>query len=181
MTATSNRAEFEMVKIYANYSQKFMLPHFANQATYNLTFDSQYSKDRLYSIDQFSSGGFYSVRGFRGGNISGDSGFNLRNEVSFNLGQMVLPQLLEAQKSSNLNYLNNFSMMPFYDFGRVENRATNRSGRLSSTGFKMSFVKDKICSSLTFSHALSRSLSMNRNARFDNTIYFDVTTEMEFL
>ncbi len=181
VSANSNRPEFEMVKIYANYSQKFMLPYFENQAMYNLTFDSQYSKDHLYSIDQFSSGGFYSVRGFRSGNISGDSGFNLRNEVSFNLGQMILPQLSQEKKSSSLNYLNNFSIMPFYDFGRVENRDTNRSGRLSSTGFKLSFAKDKICSSLTFSHALSRSLAMNKNARFDNTIYFDVTTEMEFL
>jgi hemolysin activation/secretion protein len=173
-------AEVEIFKFYANYAKKFVIPNLEIPASYNFTFDSQLAKDHLYSIDQFSSGGFYSVRGFRQGSISGDSGFNIRNEVTLNLGQLILPHINAEKKSPNLSQLNNFSLTPFYDYGHVQNRGFSNGGRLSSSGFKIAFSKNDINASMTFAHVISRSRMLTQNHREENTIYFDLGTQLSF-
>jgi hemolysin activation/secretion protein len=52
--------------------------------------DSQISKDTLFGSEQFSVGGYYSVRGFRENYISGDHGYYFRNKANFNLGQFLV-------------------------------------------------------------------------------------------
>lgn len=50
---------------------------------YKLNFHGQYSDDQLFSVNQISIGGAYSVRGYQDGGLSGNSGFYMRNELSY--------------------------------------------------------------------------------------------------
>lgn len=179
VSRTSSHAEFDIFKFYANYTKKFTIPYFKSPASYNFSLDSQLAKNHLYSIDQFSSGGFYSVRGFRSGSISGDSGFNIRNEISTNLGQLILPQI-GLEKKESLAYLNYFSVTPFYDYGHVQRRGIAREGRLSSGGFKIGFSKNNINASLTFARVISYSRMPTQNYGAGSTVYFDIGTELNF-
>ncbi len=173
-------ADLNIFRFYANYAKKFVILKSKTPASYNFSFDSQMSKNHLYIIDQFSSGGFYSVRGFRQGSISGDSGFNIRNEFTINLGQLILPQISEEKKSANLARLNYFSATPFYDYGHVQNRGIANGGRLSSAGLKIGFSKQNIKASMTFAHTISRSRMLTRGYGEGDTVYFDLGTELSF-
>lgn len=51
--------------------------------TYNFSAYAQYSNALLYSVEQISIGGAYSVRGFQKQNISGNSGWYARNDLVF--------------------------------------------------------------------------------------------------
>ncbi len=181
VSRTTTHAEFTILKFYANYSQKFSLPYFEDPASYSFSFDSQKSQNHLYSIDQFSSGGFYSVRGFRQGSILGDSGFNIRNEFTTNLGQLILPRISSCSDAQYLAELNHFSLTPFYDYGYVETRGFHSSGRLSSGGFKISFEKKSLKASMTFAHTITSSRMMNQDQGDSNTFYFDIGTDFNFL
>lgn len=178
VSKSSVHAEVEIFKFYANYNKKFTLPYLKSDASYNFVLDSQLSKNHLYSIDQISSGGFYSVRGFRQGSISGDSGYNMRNEITANLGKLILPQI--GEKKDYFSYLNNFSLTPFYDYGHVQTRGIAREGRLSSAGFKIGFNKKTINASLTFAQSLSRSRMFTQNYDNGSVVYFDVSSELFF-
>lgn len=50
---------------------------------YRLNFHGQYSDDQLFNVNQISIGGAYSVRGYQDDGLSGNSGFYLRNELSY--------------------------------------------------------------------------------------------------
>lgn len=50
---------------------------------YKLNFHGQYSDDQLFSVNQLSIGGAYSVRGYQSDGLSGNSGYYLRNEFSY--------------------------------------------------------------------------------------------------
>lgn len=50
---------------------------------YKLNFHGQYSDDQLFSVNQLSIGGAYSVRGYQSEGLSGNSGYYLRNELSY--------------------------------------------------------------------------------------------------
>lgn len=50
---------------------------------YKLNFHGQYSDDQLFSVNQLSIGGAYSVRGYQSDGLSGNSGYYLRNELSY--------------------------------------------------------------------------------------------------
>ena len=57
---------------------------FEGNARYSLTSRGQFTEGMLYAVDQFSIGGRYSVKGFRGENsLSAENGFVVRNELSF--------------------------------------------------------------------------------------------------
>jgi hemolysin activation/secretion protein len=50
---------------------------------YTLSTHHQHSKDRLFSTNQISIGGPYSVRGYSEEGLSGNSGYYIRNELSY--------------------------------------------------------------------------------------------------
>jgi hemolysin activation/secretion protein len=153
---SSPHTEFEIGKLYANFTHKTILPYSHISANYNITFDSQVSNKKLYSSDRFSIGGLYSVRGFKSGIISGDSGYNLRNEITFNL-----------KKS--------FSVAPFYDYGFIRSKADLSKGRLSGTGVKASFSKKKFTANLVYAIALSKSQLLKESE--NSALYFDASFE----
>jgi hemolysin activation/secretion protein len=52
---------------------------------YSLSAYSQFTNDSLFGSDKISIGGVYSVRGFNKEGLSGNSGYYVRNELSYNL------------------------------------------------------------------------------------------------
>jgi len=165
--STAAHAEFNIFKLYANYSRNF--EYFSKKFSYNASFDLQQSSKKLYGIDQFSVGGIYSVRGFKNGSISGDSGYNIRNEISVSLNQLFQSEKLP---------LHRFSLTPFYDYGYVRSKGGNFSGRLSGAGAKISFYHQNFDASLTFSKPLQRSHLLNRKDLRDNdAIFFNIHSQ----
>lgn len=174
LSKKSAHAEFDVFKFYGNYSKKSKV--YEVPVSYNVSFDSQIAKQRLYGIDQFSVGGIYSVRGFKDGSIFGDSGYNLRNEVSVNLGK-----LFDLEKSPQfLSNLNRFSIAPFYDYGYIKSKAGQVEGRLSGAGFKLGFKHEYLNASLTVSRAISKSRLLGRHYQEDSAIFFNVGSEVGF-
>lgn len=81
--------------------------------TYNFSAYAQYSNDRLYSVEQISIGGAYSVRGFQTQNISGNSGWYARNELVFQTSPNISPYIA-------------------YDIGHIASGEDTTGGTLSS-------------------------------------------------
>ncbi len=136
---------------------------------YTLTFDSQYSFDTLYGTDQFSVGGEYTVRGFREGNISGDIGYYIRNDLSVGLINFF-PRIAIASKPMNFgtkyhismnDFLSRTYISAFFDYGYVRNRHrilpdnyNSNSGYLSGAGVALNYYGRYLNWSLTYAKAL---------------------------
>ena len=76
----------------------------------NISFEQQYSKKILHNEELFSLGGLYTVRGFKEQALSGEIGYLMRNEFSWNI--------LGNQPNSALNQLwGNPTVFIAYDFG----------------------------------------------------------------
>ena len=72
-------AQFRKWNFNGNYVRQFNI----NEQGFDFSsqWSSQYSEDVLYGSEQMMIGSLYSVRGFTRNSISGDHGFNIRNEV----------------------------------------------------------------------------------------------------
>ena len=171
-------AEFEMYKFYSNFSKRFSLAQVPT--SYNLTFDSQIAEQELNGIDKFYVGGLYSVRGFKEGSISGDSGYNVKNEFTVNLGQLILPHFNQEKLPKYAAQLNRFSLTPFYDYGYVRQKGGITSGRISGTGIKISFAHQNFTSSLTLSQALSKSQLLGSRRHENSALFFNMSAEVGF-
>lgn len=84
--------------------------------TYQLSGYAQYSNDLLYSVEQISIGGSYSVRGFQTKNISGDSGWYARNDLLFQISPNLFPYVS-------------------YDVGHIQSGVDTAGGTLTSATF----------------------------------------------
>jgi hemolysin activation/secretion protein len=84
--------------------------------TYQFSGYAQYTNDLLYSVEQMSIGGSYSVRGFQTKNISGDSGWYARNDL-----------LLQTSEY--------FSPYVAYDVGHIQSGLDTAGGTLTSATF----------------------------------------------
>ena len=74
--------------------------------TYRLVGVGQYTPDVLYGSEKISIGDEYTVRGYKGDSISGDKGYYVKNELSYNL---------------NIPKIGNISPYIGYDFGETWN------------------------------------------------------------
>lgn len=81
--------------------------------TYNVSGYAQYSNNLLYSAEQISIGGAYSIRGFQTQNIAGSSGWYCRNDVSFQTAPNLSPYIA-------------------YDIGHIKSAEDTSGGTLSS-------------------------------------------------
>lgn len=167
MPYNAAHGEFNIFKLYANYNRSF--EYFSKKFSYNLSFDLQQSNKKLYGIDQFSVGGIYSVRGFKNGSISGDSGYNIRNEVTISLNQIFQSEKFLLQR---------FNLTPFYDYGYVRSKGGDFGGRLSGAGAKLSFYHQNFDASVTFSKPLQKSKLLNQaNFRDSEAIFFNIHSQ----
>lgn len=85
-------------------------------STYQFSGYAQHSNDLLYSVEQISIGGSYSVRGFQTKNISGDSGWYARNDLVFQTSEYLSPYVA-------------------YDIGHIKSGVDTAGGTLTSATF----------------------------------------------
>lgn len=78
--------------------------------TYRLVGVGQYTEDVLYGSEKISMGDEYTVRGYKGDSISGDKGYYLKNEISYNL---------------NIPKIGSVSPYIGYDLGEIWNNETH--------------------------------------------------------
>ncbi len=191
---SSAHSKFNIWKFYGNYAHKFTASK--TPVNYSLTFDSQISDRTLYGNDRFSVGGVYSVRGFRDGSLSFDSGYSIKNEVTVYLGQTILPYLNQEEPSKYLQYLNYLYLTPFYDYGFSQAaerkrvgvnplnsqilRGNTESGRLSGTGVKFGINHQYLNANITYAKVLSRSQHLLQNYNEKKAIYFNLSTNFSF-
>ena len=180
---TTPKAQFDVFKLYANFSKRFTLPKSNTPVTFVSEMNGQYAKQTLFGSEQFSVGGYYSVRGFREGYINGDSGYYLRNKVNFNLGSFIAPftknqdQNSQGFFSKNLVHLNKFSLEPFYDYGYVKNKYVDAGadGRLAGAGLKTIFSSRYFNASLTYSWATNHSRLITSTTKENKLFYFEIS------
>ena len=170
------KAQFDVFKLYANFSKKFTLPKINAPTTFVSEFSGQYAKQTLFGSEQFSVGGYYSVRGFRESYINGDSGYYLRNKINFNIGSLITPDS-SGFFSKNLVHLNKFSVEPFYDYGYVKNKYidSGADGRLAGAGLKTIFNSKYFNASLTYSWATNHSRLVTSTTKENKLAYFEIT------
>lgn len=184
LAADAAKAQFDYFKLYASVSKRFTIPKTEIPFTLSSEMDSQYSKQTLFGTEQFSVGGYYSVRGFRENYIVGDSGYYLRNKANFNIGALAAPLIKNSTKNSegfwakNLVHLNKFSVEPFYDYGYVKNKyaGNGADGRLAGAGVKTLFSSRYFNASLTYSFATNHSNLVTSNTKENKLIYFEIST-----
>ena len=179
IASQSSHSQFDMLKFYANYSRGFEIPVLKVPFSYVGSFDGQISKQKLYSNDRFFIGGAYTVRGFENGLIGGDAGYLIKNEASFNVGK-IFASLVSSHNSSALAGLYNFSITPFYDYGYIKERGTNRAGRLAGGGFRTSFSHKSLTANLTMAWVADKSRLLQDYYHENQAIYFDITTSFGF-
>jgi hemolysin activation/secretion protein len=165
-TSDTARAQFQLIKLYASLSKKFLIPKLEMPILLSSEMDSQISKNTLFGSEQFSVGGYYSVRGFRENYITGDSGYYFRNKANFGLSS-----LLKTEQA----YLNKIAFEPFYDYGYVKTRYNGDSGRLSGAGIKTIFDGKYFSASLTYSWALNKSKLITATQKENKMLYFEIS------
>jgi hemolysin activation/secretion protein len=188
MLDTAPKAQFDIFKIYANFSKKFTIPKINEPANFVTEINGQYAKQTLYGSEQFSVGGYYSVRGFRENYINGDSGYYLRNKINFNIGSLFAnfskyknqtdqDQSKQGFFEKNLVHLNKFSVEPFYDYGYVKNKFVDNGadGRLSGAGLKTIFSNRYFNASITYSWAINQSRLITSTTKENKLIYFEIS------
>jgi hemolysin activation/secretion protein len=164
IASAAAHSEFEIFRFYGNYQRN--LNYFNRDFSYNLIVEGQQSNKRLFGIDQFAVGGFFSVRGFQNASISGDSGYSVRNEVTFSLNQLINIEKLQ---------LHRFYLTPFYDYGFVRFKGGNSSGRMSGAGAKLAFYQKNFDANFTYARALSNSrLLPSEDLKDDEAFYFNL-------
>ena len=185
------KAQFQLYKLYGSLSKRFQILKINIPVTLTTEMDSQLSKDTLFGSEQFSVGGYYSVRGFRENYITGDSGYYFRNKANFNLGQLLAPIFTKEKESSktennnqnpsfftkNVHHLYKFSMEPFYDYGYVKTKYNGDSGRLSGAGLKTIFSSKYFDASLTYSVAINKSSLITSQDKENKMLYFELSTK----
>ena len=184
------KAQFQLYKLYARISKEIQIPKIDIPVTLSTEMDSQFSEDTLYGSEQFSVGGYYSVRGFRENYITGDNGYYFRNKASFNLGQILSPIFnsknevvsgAEKKLGNNKFYKNisnslyKINVEPFYDYGYARNRFSGDSGRLSGAGLKTIYSDKYFDASLSYSWAIQKSNLITSQEKENKMLYFELS------
>ncbi len=129
------KTQFEAYKLYLYSSWNLGF------ATFATTFDGQYSDDILIPSETVYIGGETSVRGFKDDGVSGDSGFYIRNDLNFNLTQ-ILGWENEVVKAITPSL--------FFDYGLVKSNAGDERTSLSGAGVKLGFNYGLFDASITY-------------------------------
>ena len=174
LAADIPRAQFQLIKLYASLSKRFTIPKLEAPILLSTEMDSQISKNTLFGSEQFSVGGYYSVRGFRENYLTGDSGYYFRNKANFNIGSLILP-LINKENPGYLTHLNKFKLEPFYDYGHAHTRYNNTGGRLAGAGVKTIFESRYFNASLTYSWATNRSKLLTATQKENKMLYFEIS------
>jgi len=173
ISTSTPKAQFDVFKLYASASKNFIVPKVGIPIQLTTEIESQYAKQTIFGSEQFSVGGYYSVRGFRENYITGDSGYYLRNKANVNLLSLISP----FTNGKNISVLSPFYLEPFYDYGYVQNKYDGSDGRLSGAGIKTIFATNQLQASLTYSWANSSSSLVTSDKKENSLVYFEVTVK----
>jgi len=165
---TSPQLDFTIFKLFLSYQKKSNVFNLSKPIVLVSEIDSQIANKTLFGSEQFSIGGYTTVRGFRERNIAADNGFFNRNKIEINLGSIA------NKLNINNNYLNKTRIEPFIDYGYIRRNFNNRTSRIAGTGLKTSFNTKQFNASITFSWALKQSSMAVSNYRENSMIYFEI-------
>ncbi|MFT6106525.1 MAG: hemolysin activation/secretion protein [Rickettsiales bacterium] len=177
LTKNAEKLQFQSYGIYGSMNNKFPLPKTSFNFSHNISFDAQYSKDRLFASEQIAIGGRYNVRGFEESSISGDNGYYIKNDLTANLLQFM-PQKINNPAARKL--AQRLSASIFYDYGYVRNKIINDQrdeGYMSGTGVKLSYSGQFLTAGLTYSkglHSPQFLRNIDKITKDGESIYFDV-------
>lgn len=106
---------------------------------YKLNFHGQYSDDQLFSVNQISIGGAYSIRGYQNDGLEGNSGYYLRNELSY-------PSLTKESFSW-------IDLTPYIalDLGAIRDEEDSEGGRLMSYSVGLQLSKYAFFTDISYS------------------------------
>ncbi|MFM2200116.1 MAG: hypothetical protein RL769_169 [Pseudomonadota bacterium] len=166
---TSPSLDFTIFKFFMSYQKKTNIFNLNKPIAIVSEIDTQIANKTLFGSEQFSIGGYTTVRGFRERNIAAENGFLNRNKIEFNIGSLA------NKLDINNNYLNKTKIEPFVDYGYIRRNFNNKSSRIAGTGFKTSFNTKSFNASLTFSWALKQSKMAVSNYRENSMIYFEIS------
>jgi len=116
---------------------------------YKLNFHGQYSDDQLFNVNQLSIGGAYSVRGYQSDGLSGNSGYYLRNELSYpSFAKELIPFV---------------DLVPYLalDYGYIRKEEDSDGGRLLSTSVGLQANKYGFFADLFYSMPLWKESVQN--------------------
>lgn len=111
--------------------------------SYSLSGHYQHGNNQLFSTNQISIGGHYSVRGYQKEGLSGNSGFYARNELAWNLTMKLFDSLEQ-------------SYFVGFDYGKIQEEKDTNGGKLYSNVVGAKFKKDKLDMSVYYATPLSK-------------------------
>ncbi|MGC6358462.1 ShlB/FhaC/HecB family hemolysin secretion/activation protein [Bisgaard Taxon 45] len=115
---------------------------FERAMNYQLRIGAQYGFDSLYSENQFSIGDEYTVRGFKGGALSGDSG-------------VYLSQTLSIPFYPQHAYLSHVSPFIGFDMGKVHIKSSHKTDTLVGFALGLKTQIKLLSLSLTYSQPMN--------------------------
>jgi hemolysin activation/secretion protein len=124
------RAQYESLCINGYFSDRFNFPKTKFPISYMMNFKSQYSWNDLFGSEQFGA----SIRGFKDGGVSGESGYSSTNDFKtqfLNLLPFFRNKLVN-------NILKNSYIGLFYDIGSITPQTYGRTEIMSGWGVTLS-------------------------------------------
>ena len=116
---------------------------------YSFKASGQYSPDQLYSTEQLTLGGFYTVRGFKTQSLSGNSGAFVRNELIY-----TMPYWLPDEFKSAFGQVDLFGGLDAGGF-LPNNREAFQSGAMSGAAAGMRLSRGPLFGEVSYEHPLS--------------------------
>ena len=115
--------------------------------TYGFSGFAQHSNDLLYSVEQLSIGGAYSVRGFQKLGITGNRGWYTRNDLSFPINEYFSPYIA-------------------YDIRHIDSDTSAKGGTLSSASLGLRSHYRNFSPSIYHYHSLNHPNNYFRTILF---------------
>lgn len=150
---TSLDSEFKKYNLNISYMKSLEL--FGLQSSISNNFSFQQSDNSLYSSEQISIGGLYSVRGFEGVSVSGNKGFVINNDFSImdNIGNI------------------NSTFFIGYDYGRIYHNYDIIGAELSGGAYGLKFLFNNISFEITKVFDITHSSSVDISSNKGNYTY----------
>ena len=186
------KAQFDYYGLYGSINNNLKIPKTQIPFNHLLTFDSRYSNDSLYSNKQFTIGGRYTVRGFNESQVSGDSGYYIRNDLKIS-SIHLFPKKLKESKFFNFsskkqisfnNILARTSLGVFYDYGYTRSKIIDESsdkGYMSGAGAKINYIGKYLNWDATYSKALHSPKFLKNIDKLEEdseSIYFNLSLKI---
>lgn len=149
------KSEFNRYNLIINWYKPINLGK--KQFIYKFLGVGQYSDDTMHQSEKISLGDEYTVRGYKEDSLSGDSGYYLRNELSYNL----------YMKKAGV-------LTPYigYDYGEIWNNFTDdkyKKGYISGYALGLKYSINEFYFDLTYSKPLNVSNYITKN---QDEVYF---------